>query len=196
VALTDTNCDPDVVDYVIPGNDDAIRSINLISRLVADAILEGRGEEVVPSEDRPMPPAVEEAIVAEEVATEDISTASAKGGVSEENTEGLTEPEASAAEISPEEDPTTSYRGARDRQERRRERTGGDTLDEPGTSGDMIGEAEGVAASDEIVESEESASGEEVASAESGEPETEQVAPSGGEAARDEADDDDEIEEK
>src|SRR3712207_6998681 len=36
VALTDTNCDPVVVDYVIPGNDDAIRAISLISRLVAD----------------------------------------------------------------------------------------------------------------------------------------------------------------
>ena len=193
VALTDTNCDPDVVDYVIPGNDDAIRSINLISRLIADAILEGRGEEVVPSEDRPMPPAVEEAIVAEEVATEDISAASAKGGISEENTEGLADPDASAGEISPEEDPTTSYRGARDRQERRRERTGGDALDEPETGQEMTGEAEGVAGSDEIVES---ASGEEAASAESGEPETEQVAPSGGEAARDEADDNDETEEK
>ena len=196
VALTDTNCDPDVVDYVIPGNDDAIRSINLISRLIADAILEGRGEEVVPSEDRRMPPAVEEAIVAEEVATEDISTASAKGGISEENTEGLSDPEASAGEISPEEDPTTSYRGARDRQEQRRERTGGDALDEPETGRDMTGEAEGVAGSDEIVESEESASGEEVASAEPAEPETEQVAPSGGEAARDEAGDNDETEEK
>ncbi|HZG64645.1 MAG TPA: 30S ribosomal protein S2, partial [Rubrobacteraceae bacterium] len=65
VALTDTNCDPDVVDYVIPGNDDAIRAINLISRLISDSILEGRGEEA-PSEDRPVPPAVEEAILAEE----------------------------------------------------------------------------------------------------------------------------------
>ncbi|HEX2098087.1 MAG TPA: 30S ribosomal protein S2 [Rubrobacteraceae bacterium] len=45
IALTDTNCDPDVVDYVIPGNDDAIRSINLISGLIAGAILEGRGDE-------------------------------------------------------------------------------------------------------------------------------------------------------
>jgi small subunit ribosomal protein S2 len=61
VALTDTNCDPEVVDYVIPGNDDAIRSISLISRLVADSIVEGRGEEAVPSEDRPLPPVVEEA---------------------------------------------------------------------------------------------------------------------------------------
>ncbi len=62
VALTDTNCDPEVVDYVIPGNDDAIRSISLISRLIADAIVEGRGgEEAVPIESRPMAPVVEEA---------------------------------------------------------------------------------------------------------------------------------------
>jgi small subunit ribosomal protein S2 len=61
VALTDTNCDPEVVDYVIPGNDDAIRSISLISRLIADAIVEGRGEEAVPAEGRPVPPVVEEA---------------------------------------------------------------------------------------------------------------------------------------
>ena len=47
VALTDTNCDPEVVDYVIPGNDDAIRSISLISRLIADAIVQARGEEAV-----------------------------------------------------------------------------------------------------------------------------------------------------
>ena len=70
VALTDTNCDPEVVDYVIPGNDDAIRAISLISRLVADAIIEGRGEEALPSEDRPVPPVLEEARVSEE-ATED-----------------------------------------------------------------------------------------------------------------------------
>lgn len=48
VALTDTNCDPDGVDCVVPGNDDAIRAIKLISSLIADAVLEGksrRGEE-------------------------------------------------------------------------------------------------------------------------------------------------------
>jgi len=48
VALTDTNCDPDGIDYIIPGNDDAIRSIKLIASLMADAVLEGkagRGEE-------------------------------------------------------------------------------------------------------------------------------------------------------
>ena len=42
VAIVDTNCDPDVVDYVIPGNDDAIRAIRLISGKMADAILEGQ----------------------------------------------------------------------------------------------------------------------------------------------------------
>lgn len=42
VAIVDTNCDPDKIDYVIPGNDDAIRSILLFSERVADSILEGR----------------------------------------------------------------------------------------------------------------------------------------------------------
>jgi small subunit ribosomal protein S2 len=42
VAVVDTNCDPDVIDYVIPGNDDAIRSATLMSRVVADAVEEGR----------------------------------------------------------------------------------------------------------------------------------------------------------
>jgi len=43
VAVVDTNCDPDPIDFVIPGNDDAIRSIKLFSSRVADAILEGMG---------------------------------------------------------------------------------------------------------------------------------------------------------
>jgi len=42
VALVDTNCDPDGIDYVIPGNDDAIRSIRLIVSKVADAVIEGK----------------------------------------------------------------------------------------------------------------------------------------------------------
>ena len=41
VAIVDTNCDPDEVDYVIPGNDDAIRSVKLISQVIANAIIEG-----------------------------------------------------------------------------------------------------------------------------------------------------------
>ena len=42
VAIVDTNCDPDEVDYVIPGNDDAIRAVKLIAAKMADAIIEGR----------------------------------------------------------------------------------------------------------------------------------------------------------
>jgi small subunit ribosomal protein S2 len=41
IAITDTNCDPDLVDYVIPGNDDAIRSIKLITQRLSDAVVEG-----------------------------------------------------------------------------------------------------------------------------------------------------------
>jgi small subunit ribosomal protein S2 len=70
VALTDTNCDPEVVDYVIPGNDDAIRSISLIARLVANAVVEGRGEEAIPVDGRPLPPVVEEAQVSNEASEE------------------------------------------------------------------------------------------------------------------------------
>ena len=48
VAITDTNCDPDVVDYVIPGNDDAIRAIKLISSVIANAVIEAnQGEEAI-----------------------------------------------------------------------------------------------------------------------------------------------------
>lgn len=47
VAIVDTNCDPDEVDYVIPGNDDAIRAVKLIAAKLADAIIEGRqGEQL------------------------------------------------------------------------------------------------------------------------------------------------------
>ena len=47
VAIVDTNCDPDDVDYVIPGNDDAIRAVKLIASKIADAVLEGKqGEQM------------------------------------------------------------------------------------------------------------------------------------------------------
>lgn len=42
VAIVDTNCDPDEIDYVIPGNDDAIRAVKLLSSKIADAVIEGR----------------------------------------------------------------------------------------------------------------------------------------------------------
>ena len=63
VAITDTNCDPDLVDYVIPGNDDAIRAIKLISSVIANAVIEANQGESVEM------PVVEEAPVSmEEVA--------------------------------------------------------------------------------------------------------------------------------
>lgn len=52
VGIIDTNCDPDGIDYVIPGNDDSIRSIKLITGKIADAILEGRqGQPLTESEE-------------------------------------------------------------------------------------------------------------------------------------------------
>ena len=50
VAIVDTNCDPDEVDYVIPGNDDAIRAVSLIAGAMANAVIEGRqGESFAPA---------------------------------------------------------------------------------------------------------------------------------------------------
>ena len=52
VAIVDTNCDPDEIDYIIPGNDDAIRAVKLIAGAMADAIIEGRqGETEVTGEE-------------------------------------------------------------------------------------------------------------------------------------------------
>ncbi len=66
VAIVDTNCDPDEVDYVIPGNDDAIRAVKLIAGAMADAVIEGRqGEASAPAAE-----AAEEA-PAEETAEEE-----------------------------------------------------------------------------------------------------------------------------
>ena len=52
VAIVDTNCNPDEIDYVIPGNDDAIRAVKLIAGAMADAVLEGRqGQQDAPAEE-------------------------------------------------------------------------------------------------------------------------------------------------
>ena len=68
VAITDTNCDPDEIDYVIPGNDDAIRAIKLISSVIANAVIEAnQGEEALVAA-----APVEAEAVAEEVAPESI----------------------------------------------------------------------------------------------------------------------------
>ena len=52
VAIVDTNCNPDEIDYVIPGNDDAIRAVKLIAGAMADAVLEGKqGNQEAPAEE-------------------------------------------------------------------------------------------------------------------------------------------------
>ena len=69
ISIVDTNCDPDDADYIIPGNDDAIRAIKLISSVLADAVIEGRqGEANAPEETEV--PAEEEAAAEAEAAEE------------------------------------------------------------------------------------------------------------------------------
>ena len=67
VAIVDTNCDPDDADYIIPGNDDAIRAIKLISSSLADAVIEGKQGEQVAEE------------TAEEAADETVADAESSG---------------------------------------------------------------------------------------------------------------------
>ncbi len=53
VAIVDTNCDPDEIDYVIPGNDDAIRAVRLLTSRMADAVVEGRQGQDEPEDGAP-----------------------------------------------------------------------------------------------------------------------------------------------
>src|SRR5215831_4972829 len=91
IAVVDTNCDPDLVDYVIPGNDDALRSIRLFTSRIADAVLEGRQAAV--DKQRELEAA---ALVPEEAIDADFEARSAAAG--EEF--GFQEP-AEAGEFSP-----------------------------------------------------------------------------------------------
>ena len=62
IAIVDTNCDPDEIDAVIPGNDDAIRAVKLISSVIAAAVIEGRqGEQTAPAEEATEEEVTEEA---------------------------------------------------------------------------------------------------------------------------------------
>jgi small subunit ribosomal protein S2 len=69
IALVDTNCDPDPIDYIIPGNDDAIRSIKLLTSKIASAVIEGRDIKKKAEEEAAEKEAIEEKIEEEE--TED-----------------------------------------------------------------------------------------------------------------------------
>ena len=69
VAITDTNCDPDLIDYVIPGNDDAIRAVKLISSVIANAVIEanqGESMEVMATVEETAPESMEEVVAAAE----------------------------------------------------------------------------------------------------------------------------------
>ena len=70
MAITDTNCDPDLIDYVIPGNDDAIRAVKLLSGVIANAVIEANQGEAVNAE---MQQAAEE--VAEDKSIEEVAEA-------------------------------------------------------------------------------------------------------------------------
>ncbi|HEY7024076.1 MAG TPA: 30S ribosomal protein S2 [Candidatus Limnocylindrales bacterium] len=76
IGTGDTNVDPDMLDYVIPANDDAIRAIRLLCQLVADAALEGAQERAARPADEPMAAAVEE----QEEASDEMVAALAAGG--------------------------------------------------------------------------------------------------------------------
>jgi small subunit ribosomal protein S2 len=92
IALVDTNCDPDDADYVIPGNDDAIRACSLIVRAIGDAIEQGK-QQVKPEEFEAAPaeeqPGAEEAPAEEELPYEQL----AKGESAEETAAAETEQE-------------------------------------------------------------------------------------------------------
>ena len=72
VAITDTNCDPDEIDYVIPGNDDAIRAIKLIASVIANAVIEAnQGEEALVAMQEATEETEEEPVSIEEVVAQE-----------------------------------------------------------------------------------------------------------------------------
>ncbi|MDR1196124.1 MAG: 30S ribosomal protein S2 [Endomicrobium sp.] len=85
VAVCDTNCDPDLVDYPIPGNDDAIRAVKLFCSIIADAVLEGKG--VVEKSDADSASNEESETSQEKTETEPEKTA--EPAVAENNEEGV-----------------------------------------------------------------------------------------------------------
>ena len=100
IALVDTNCDPDEVDYIIPGNDDAIRSCSLIVRVMADAVAEGRQllteAEMKAEAERK---AAEAAAIAEAVAAAEKAAAESAAAEAAKAAEELKEEKASAKPV-------------------------------------------------------------------------------------------------
>ena len=119
IAVVDTNCDPDLIDHVIPGNDDAIRSIRLFASKVADAVIEGQqlvgaGEigvveapaEAAPAAAAPKEATPEEASV-EETAAPEVTEESPEAAPEEASVEETAAPEVTeeSPEAAPEEAP-------------------------------------------------------------------------------------------
>ena len=116
VAIVDTNCDPDEVDYVIPGNDDALRAIRLFTSKIADSVIEGRAlateqdftAEKIITDETPAGEVVEyteyvdpqyaEKIMAESLMEEEVQPASPRKGPSSETAAAENEPEAAVKE--------------------------------------------------------------------------------------------------
>ena len=105
IALVDTNCDPDDADFIIPGNDDAIRSCSLVVRTIASAIEAGKtkvtAEEMAAPAPAPEAPAAAEA-AADEPAPEAAADEPAPAEAAEEPAEGEPEPAAVAVSETPE----------------------------------------------------------------------------------------------
>ncbi len=88
VALVDTNCDPDGIDYIIPGNDDAIRSIRLLSSKMSDACLEGKSILNKSLEEAAAQEAAEKAVAAQEAAEKEAAAQEAAAEKAREDAAG------------------------------------------------------------------------------------------------------------
>lgn len=109
-SIVDTNCDPDVIDYIIPGNDDALRAIRLFAQKVADAIIEGQQLRVAQQAE------------AEKIAQEKAEAEAAAASEARHTREGSAEtfaPQEPASSAAPEEETSSEDGGQRKRRPRR-----------------------------------------------------------------------------
>ena len=114
IAIVDTNCDPDPIDFLIPGNDDAIKATKLITARIADAILEGREGKDTPEASEAAGAKAEEAPAAEDGAAETVEEAAVESEVKETETASVEPAEAEVvtdeaeekAEVEPAEEET------------------------------------------------------------------------------------------
>ncbi len=130
IGVVDTNADPDEVDYVIPGNDDAIRAIGLMTRVIADAVIEGsQGNPQVVAAERPAPVVLERGTEAPAAKAPTAEAAPAETAPEVAPAEAAPEPvaEAAPAESAPDAEPC--------------EDTAADTVEALGETADALGGA-------------------------------------------------------